>query len=159
MANILCENEVDTFDLSEQLWQDINHVVDEVIREEGFFADAEVSLTFVDNTAIHELNLEYRGKDMPTDVLSFPLFERGELDEMIEKGEHVGNLSLGDIVISLDKAAAQAEEFGHSFQREVCFLLCHSMFHLFGYDHDTEENTQQMRRKEEAILQKLGIDR
>lgn len=109
--------------------------------------------SFVDNKEIHELNREYRGVDRVTDVLSFPLlsddFEDVELEEE----------SLGDIVVSLERALEQSIEYNHSFEREVCFLICHSMFHLLGYDHDTDENTKEMREKEEHILNKLNITR
>ena len=120
---------------------------------EGYSDDYDISISFVDNKEIHELNKQFRGVDRATDVLSFPMlsdeFEDVEYEEM----------SLGDIVVSLERALEQSIEYGHSFEREVCFLVCHSMFHLLGYDHDTEENTREMREKEEAVLTKLNITR
>ncbi len=112
----------------------------------------EISLLITDDETIHNLNKEYRQKDKPTDVLSFPMLSD---DFDIELEEE----SLGDIVISLERAFEQSREYNHSFEREVCFLVCHSMFHLLGWDHDTDENTREMREKEEHILNKLGITR
>lgn len=107
-----------------------------------------VSVLITDNEEIHGLNLEYREKDAPTDVLSFPLFdEDGNLDPE----------ELGDIVISLERAALQAEEYNHSLKREVAFLTAHSMLHLLGYDHENGE--QEMYVKQEDILKELGITR
>ena len=126
--------------------------VTEGLDYEGYDDDYEVSLSFVDNKEIHELNKQFRGIDRPTDVLSFPMLSD---DFDIELEEE----SLGDIVISLERAFEQSKEYNHSFEREVCFLVCHSTFHLLGYDHDTEENTKQMREKEEYILNKLNITR
>ena len=125
------------------------------LEYEGFFNDCQVSLTFTDNEGIRELNKQYRGIDKETDVLSFPLtdFEGGE-----EPPTDEPEISLGDIVISLDKARAQADEFGHSFEREVAFLCVHSMLHLLGYDHvDSEEDDREMRRRQSEILEKMGL--
>jgi probable rRNA maturation factor len=119
------------------------------LKKEGITEDVEVSVSLVDNDEIHQLNREYRNIDKPTDVLSFPLHE--DLENMMLP------ICLGDIVISLEKALEQAKEYNHSYGREVAFLTVHSMFHLMGYDHDTEENTKQMRQKEEEVLQALGI--
>ena len=116
---------------------------------EGFCNDTEVSVTYTDNEGIRKLNAEFRGIDKATDVLSFPLtdFEGGEeppVDELVGM--------LGDIVLSLEQAEHQAEEFGHSFEREVAFLCVHSMLHLLGYDHlDEGPQKAQMRAREEAI--------
>ena len=129
----------------------IRKVCDEVSRVYGLEED-EMSILLCDNAKIHKLNKEYRGIDRPTDVLSFPMLSD---DFDIELEEE----SLGDIVISLERAFEQSKEYNHSFEREVCFLVCHSTFHLLGYDHDTEENTKQMREKEEYILNKLNITR
>ncbi|WP_053957563.1 rRNA maturation RNase YbeY [Inediibacterium massiliense] len=119
------------------------------LEKENVDKEVEVSVSFVDNEEIHKLNKEYREVDRPTDVLSFPQYENMK---DIEKFS-----SLGDIVISLERAKEQSEEYEHSFEREVLFLTVHSMFHLFGYDHDTEENTKKMRQKEEEVLSKMGI--
>lgn len=123
--------------------------IDLSLEKEGVSKDVEVSISFVNNDEIHGLNRDYRGVDRPTDVLSFPQYEN--IHEVTEP------TLLGDIVISLEKAKEQAASFGHSFEREVLFLTVHSMFHLFGYDHDTEENTKIMRKKEEDVLKEMGI--
>lgn len=157
MANILFENEVMDFELDDELWKDIHALVEAVLTAEDFFEGAEVSLTFVDNDSIQHLNSTYRGKDQPTDVLSFPMYERLEIELMPKAQQEYA--AIGDIVISVQRAREQAEEYGHSFRRELCFLIVHSMFHLLGYDHDTPENIQVMRKKEEEILQALGIGR
>lgn len=140
-------------DIKDELYEKIEDIVEEVLDYEGYSDDYDISISFVDNKEIHELNKQFRGVDRATDVLSFPMlsdeFEDVEYEEM----------SLGDIVVSLERALEQSIEYGHSFEREVCFLVCHSMFHLLGYDHDTEENTREMREKEEAVLTKLNITR
>ncbi|KKY01062.1 MULTISPECIES: rRNA maturation RNase YbeY [Paraclostridium] len=149
---IILDNRQDKIKVSEDLLGKINDIIVETLYYEGYDDNYEVSLSFVDNEEIHELNREYRGVDRATDVLSFPLLT-DEFDVEIEEE------SLGDIVISLERALEQSEEYNHSFEREVCFLVCHSMFHLLGYDHDTEENTKDMRKREEDVLNKLNITR
>ena len=127
-----------------------------VLTAEKFAGPAEVSVTFVDNEQIQELNAEYRGKDISTDVLSFPLGENGKFDKNRETGAYV----LGDVVISAEKAVLQAEIYGHSLQREIAFLTVHSMLHLLGYDHVAGGMEQvRMREKEEAIMLQLGLPR
>ena len=127
-----------------------------VLEEEAFGSDAEVSVTFVDNEEIRQLNIEFRGKDNATDVLSFPLGENGEYDLNPETERYM----LGDIVISLERAEEQAKEFGHSFEREVAFLTTHSMFHLLGYDHvNGGEEELLMLSKQKKVLDDLGITR
>ncbi|ERI99299.1 translation metalloprotein YbeY [Clostridium sp. ATCC 29733] len=127
-----------------------------VLTAEKFAGPAEVSVTFVDNEQIQELNAEYRGKDISTDVLSFPLGENGKFDKNRETGAYV----LGDVVISAEKAVLQAEIYGHSLQREIAFLTVHSMLHILGYDHVAGGMEQvRMREKEEAIMLQLGLPR
>ncbi|MEE0413255.1 MAG: rRNA maturation RNase YbeY, partial [Gemmiger sp.] len=127
-----------------------------VLDFEHFDGPAEISVTFVDNNRIHELNREYRGKDSATDVLSFPLGENGEYDI----DEDNGCKLLGDIVISMERAMEQAELYGHSLQREVAYLTVHSMLHLLGYDHEAGGlEAVRMREKEEAVLIQLGLPR
>lgn len=117
----------------------------------------EISLTFVDNEKIHELNKEYRGKDAPTDVLSFPMFEDGEIEYDDESDEPC---AIGDIVISLEKAVEQAEEYGHSLEREASFLAVHSVLHLLGFDHEvSEEDDEYMKESAEEILSSIGLRR
>ncbi len=113
----------------------------------------EISVTFVDMDVIHRLNLEYRNVDSPTDVLSFPQFEA---DEEIPS---FGDIILGDVVICMDKAEAQAKEFGHSVEREIVYLFTHSILHLLGYDHMEEDEKKVMRAREEEIMDYLGIPR
>ena len=127
-----------------------------VLEAEHFEGSAEISVTFVDNAEIQRLNQQYRDKDMPTDVLSFPLGQDGKYDV----NEETGASMLGDIVISMERAVEQAELYGHTLQREVAFLTVHSMFHLLGYDHEAGGlEAVRMREKEEAALIKLGLPR
>ena len=124
-----------------------------VLREEKFQGDAEVSVTFVDNDQIRRLNAEFRNKDSATDVLSFPMGENGEYDLNPSTGAKL----LGDVVLSMEKAAKQALEYEHSFEREVCYLTVHSMLHLLGYDHMNSEEKAVMRMKEETVMSKIGL--
>lgn len=121
---------------------------------EGFEEPAQVDVTIVNDEIIKEMNRDYRNIDSSTDVLSFPLGENGEYDTNPENGA----LMLGDIVISYEHALAQAELYGHSFERELAFLTVHSMLHLLGYDHVNGGLEQTiMREKEEAVLELLGL--
>ena len=115
---------------------------------------AEVSVTFTDNEGIQALNRRFRQVDAPTDVLSFPQFA-ALADEVPE----VGEICLGDVVICKDKAEAQAEEFGHSFERELVYLFVHSVLHLLGYDHEEENDKKIMRQREEEIMAYMEIPR
>ena len=127
-----------------------------VLALEGFEGSAEVDVSLVDNQRIHEINLEQRNIDAPTDVLSFPLGEDGVYDQNPATGAYM----LGDIVISMEKARAQAEEFGHTLQREVGYLTVHSMLHLLGYDHvQGGLEAVRMREKEEAVMLSVGLPR
>lgn len=122
------------------------------LDSEHFGRRAEISVVFTDNEGIRELNRLYREKDSATDVLSFPIYEKEELPLQTEEP-----VMLGDVVLSLERALQQAEEYGHSFEREVAFLTVHSMLHLLGYDHETgEEDRLAMRAREEAILADVG---
>ncbi|MBA4547748.1 rRNA maturation RNase YbeY [Thermoactinomyces intermedius] len=117
---------------------------------------ADVAVTVVDNEQIHALNKEYRQVDRPTDVLSFPLWEPEEDWVITEEEETV---PLGDIVISYPKAKEQAEEYGHSIERELGFLAVHGFLHLLGYDHETAEEEKEMFQRQEEILQQAGLHR
>jgi probable rRNA maturation factor len=119
--------------------------------------EAEVSVTFVDNEKIREINRDYRGKDKPTDVISFALEEMGDGEIEIVGAETPP--VLGDIIISVPKAREQAEEYGHSFMRELGFLVVHGFLHLLGYDHETEEEEKEMFSKQEQILEQFGLKR
>lgn len=119
--------------------------------------DAEVSVTFVDDLEIQELNKNYRGKDQATDVLSFPMYEAEETQIIVDDEEE--DLMLGDIIISVPSAREQALEYGHSFERELGFLMVHGFLHLLGYDHESEEMEKEMFTKQENILNKYGLVR
>ena len=136
----------------------IKKAILETLKEEEFPAAAEVSVSFVDNEEIHILNREYREKDRPTDVLSFPMWEAEDIEEGNYEDGHA--VMLGDIVLSVEKAKAQAEEYGHSIKRELAFLSVHSTLHLLGYDHETsEEDEKYMNQKQEEILTRIGLPR
>ena len=124
-----------------------------VLSMENFQGSAEVSVTFVDNQGIRELNAQYRDKDTETDVLSFPMGENGVWDKDPETGAFI----LGDVVISMEKAMEQANIYGHSLQREVGYLTAHSVLHLLGYDHIEPLDRVHMREKEELIMEQLGL--
>lgn len=141
------QNSQNKVEFTPELEETINIVIEKTFEYEDV-EPRNVSVLITDNEEIHALNLEYREKDAPTDVLSFPLFdEDGNLDDE----------ELGDIVISLERAKAQAEEYNHSLKREVAFLTAHSMLHLLGYDHENGE--QEMYVKQDEILNELGITR
>jgi probable rRNA maturation factor len=140
-------------------------VCEEVLRQEWFEDDAEISLLITDEEEVHRLNLEYRGIDRTTDVLSFPALEfevpadfDGAVDDSCINPDN-GCVMLGDIVLNAQKVKEQAEEYGHSELREFSFLVAHSMLHLCGYDHMTPEESARMEAKQEAVLQGLGITR
>ena len=156
---IIFEAEVDVPDgLEEQF----NRVICAALDAENVACDCEVNVLVTDDAAIHEINLDMRGVDRPTDVLSFPMFDLmpGEKPGEEDADPDTGLVPLGDMVLSLERAQAQAEEFGHSVEREVSYLAVHSVLHLLGYDHmDEGEMKAQMRGREEAILTTLGITR
>ncbi|MCQ2463904.1 MAG: rRNA maturation RNase YbeY [Clostridia bacterium] len=127
-----------------------------VLVNEGFTGSAEISVTFVDDERIRDINLEHRDIDASTDVLSFPLGEDGKYDINMVTGAQM----LGDIVISMEHAVSQAQQYGHSFEREVAFLTVHSMLHLLGYDHvNGGIEAVRMREHEETELEQLGLKR
>lgn len=138
MDILISNNEMEQFtpEMEEMVYQVVGHIVE----VEGIEAD-EVSILITNNAEVQGLNAEYRDIDAPTDVLSFPMDDE----------------YLGDIVISMDKVLEQAEEYGHSPQRELAFLTVHGMLHLLGYDHMEEEDQVRMRAREEEILNELGI--
>jgi probable rRNA maturation factor len=118
-----------------------------------------VSITLTNPEHIRNLNKEYRGIDKSTDVLSFPMFEKEEIDQMVKEGIWEYNDILGDMVISIEQVQTQAQEYGHSFERELSYMVVHSFYHLMGYDHIKEEDKIIMRPKEENVLNQLGITR
>lgn len=150
---IILDNRQDDKEISEVLLKKIEKVIVACLEHEDYSDDYEVSLSFVKNDEIKDLNRDFRNIDKVTDVLSFPMLSDEDFD--IEYEEY----SLGDIVISVDRAEQQAIEYGHSFEREICFLVCHSMFHLLGYDHMQEDEAEEMHAKENYVLDSLGITR
>ena len=136
----------------------IKKVIETVLKEEKIIRDLEIYVTLTNNNKIHRINLEQRNVDRPTDVLSFPMFEREEVHLLKEKKEEEPDI-LGDIIISIEKVKEQAEEYGQSFERELAYLTTHGMLHLLGYDHMIEEEKEQMRKREEEILEILNITR
>ncbi len=147
----------------------IEQVISRVVEMEHCPYECEVNVTLTDNEGIRNMNREFRELDVPTDVLSFPMLEYctpsdfssldGKNDIAGSFNPETGELLLGDIVISLERAKEQAEEYGHSLKREISFLIAHSMLHLFGYDHMEDAERLVMEDKQEAILQSLGITR
>ena len=133
----------------------VRRAVEATLAYEGFLNEAEVSVTFTDDEGIRRLNKQFRGIDRATDVLSFPLTDFEGSEEPPVDGDEI---TLGDIVVSLERAEAQAKEYGHSFERELAFLCVHSMLHLLGYDHvDDEEAEADMRRRQREILEDMGL--
>lgn len=154
--NIIRADEQNKIALPAETDRLIEAAITETLCMESFDCDCEVSLTFTDNEGIRAMNAEYRGKDAVTDVLSFPMFDPEEEAFSVVEGEPV---VLGDIVISLERAKAQAEEYGHSFEREVAFLCVHSVLHLLGYDHErSAQEDALMREKQRTVMHALGLD-
>ena len=149
---VYLENSQDAIPVTYKLRMLLRRAILETLEYEGSeISEPEVSMTFTDNEGIRELNRLYRNIDRPTDVLSFPMFDFADEDEVVEG-------ALGDIVISLERAREQAETFGHSFEREVAFLCVHSMLHLLGYDHELgEQEDIDMRRRQREIVARLGL--
>ena len=118
-----------------------------------------VSVTLTCPSYIRKINNEYRNIDKETDVLSFPMFGKNEIDNMILKQDNIVHDVLGDIIVSVDRVEEQAKEYGHSFERELSYMIVHGFYHLMGYDHMNDEEKAIMRAKEENILNKLNITR
>ena len=138
----------------------IKKVLSQCLKEEKLEnAKLFITITLTTPKNIQKINQEYRGINRETDVLSFPMFEKDELKEKIEKRDFVHEDVLGDIIISLERVREQAEEYGHSFERELSYMLVHGFYHLMGYDHIKEEDKIEMRPKEEKILTDLKINR
>jgi len=157
-------NEQNEHPVSDELIATLEVILQKAGEAEGV-EDGEVALTFVDDKQIHELNLEYRGIDRSTDVLSFAMNESldEELDIVyeLEEDEELHDMPevLGDIIISLDRAKAQSEEYGHSMEREIGFLFVHGFLHLLGYDHQDAESEAEMMGKQESVLAQVGLTR
>ncbi len=141
------DNRQSKYMVTKELEDLLEKVILESLRVEGNKDDYEVSISFVENDEIRELNREYRNVDSITDVLSFPMEDEFDF----------GTPILGDIIISIEKADEQAKEFGHSLEREIAYLTCHSMFHLMGYDHMEDDEKSAMRLKEKQVMKNLKI--
>ena len=159
---ISIENLQDKVEIQEKLKDDIERVVCQSLENESIKLESQVSIYFVDNAMIQEINKETRDIDKATDVLTFPIaeFNKGKLDRTLgDVDMDNDSLILGDIVVSLEKALFQAKEYGHSFEREVLFLITHGMYHILGYDHMTQDDEDEMIGKQELVLSKLNITR
>ena len=137
----------------------INKVVNECFKTEGLDKlKLYISITLTVPEVIKEANKKYRNIDKATDVLSFKMLEREELEELIKNNYDVEDV-LGDLIISIPKVEEQATEYGHSFERELAYMVVHGFYHLMGYDHMEENDKKEMRQKEDEVLNKLGITR
>ena len=157
---IIVESEVEA---RPELTAQVTRVIEAALKAEGVALPCEVNVLFTDDAGIREVNREMRDTDRPTDVLSFPMFEL-EPGVPPEGGDYLdpetGLCPLGDMCISLERAEEQAREYGHSLERELCYLAVHSVLHLLGYDHvDEGPMKRQLRAREEAILGELGMTR
>lgn len=152
---------IDFFDETEEVKEEyvdmIQQLVEKAADTESVEDGAELSITFVNNERIQEINRDYRDKDQPTDVISFAMEDMGE-GEMEIVGVEMPRM-LGDIIISIPRAKEQAEEYGHSFERELGFLAVHGFLHLLGYDHMTEKEEKVMFGKQKEILDTFGLGR
>lgn len=153
-TKIYFENHQEKEKISYRLKRLIRRGVEATLAYEEIDDHCEVSVTFVDNEEIREINRQFRNIDRATDVLSFPLFDEDGMDAHVEELDCM----LGDIVLSLERAREQAMEFGHSFEREVAFLTVHSVLHLLGYDHElSDEDDADMRKRQTEIVEKMGL--
>ena len=160
-----CEIIYKNIEKNEKYESTIKQVVDECFKTEKLDkTNLYISITLTEPAEIEKINKQYRNIDRPTDVLSFPMFEKEELNNFIEENLKNTDVNmqgdiLGDVVISIPKVYEQAEEYGHSFERELAYMVVHGFYHLMGYDHMEEEDKKIMREKEENVLSKLGIKR
>lgn len=162
MLKLSYENMQEKVEISDEIIKNLTLSLEKTLEYEDFCDNAEISLSFVDNDAIKELNKETRNKDAVTDVLSFPMLEADEDGTLIIYDEDIVDdcVLLGDIVISAERAVEQSKEYGHSLIREICFLAVHSALHLLGYDHERSESEEKLQfEKQEEILSSLGITR
>ena len=150
----------DGIDEKEEYKNVIEKVLSQCFKEEKL-EDSKlcVTVTLTTPKTIQEINKQYRNIDRATDVLSFPMFEKDELDKKIQENDFENEDILGDIVVSVEKVKEQAIEYGHSFERELSYMIVHGFYHLMGYDHIEEDDKKIMREKEENILDKLSISR
>ena len=158
----MCKYEIVYKDIKEEPTYEaiVKKVFDKCFEEENLQnSKLYITVTFTNSENIRKINKQYRNIDKATDVLSFPLYEKQELDKKIEQQEFLHEDVLGDVVISIEKVEEQAKEYGHSFERELSYMLVHGFYHLMGYDHIEKEDKNQMREKEEKILDILKISR
>ncbi|MCP8616898.1 rRNA maturation RNase YbeY [Salirhabdus salicampi] len=152
---------IDFQDETNEVTKDHKELIEKLLvfagSKEGVKEDGEVSITFVSDQQIQEINREYRHKDQPTDVISFAMQEEGDGEMPIYDDKQP--ILLGDIIISIERAKEQASDYGHTLERELGFLALHGFLHLLGYDHMSEEEEQEMFQKQEAILQEFGLKR
>lgn len=161
-ANIIIESRQKKVAEGEKLTRLLEATVHACLERVEFGERCEIGITLVDNEEIREINREYRSKDVPTDVLSFPMVEMEEGQILSGEGDldlDEGLLLLGDIVLSLERAEEQAAEYGHSFEREAAFLTAHGMLHLLGFDHETQEQEKVMFQIQEEVLLRMGLSR
>lgn len=165
---IYIDNRQDKMPVDEDFEKKVEEVIRFALSEERVNRECEISVIFVDNSQIREINKETRNIDKETDVLSFPMLDYPKGKVYKDTYENYkfdasymneGELVLGDIVLSLEKAEEQSGEYNHSYLREACYLVVHSVLHLLGYDHMEEEEKKIMREREEVILSKLSITR
>lgn len=159
---ILIENLQNKVDIGEETQELINRAVKTCLNQEGFDIASEISILLVDDERIWEINKEQRNVDKPTDVLSFPMVDMFEGEIQSNEGDFDLDedlLLLGDIVVSMETALRQSEEYGHSLDRELAFLVTHGVFHLLGYDHMEEEEEKVMMGKQESVLAAMGLTR
>lgn len=165
---IYLDNRQDKVEITKELEKSVEEITLYTLKEEEVTIPCEISVIFVDNEEIREINKDMRNIDKVTDVLSFPMLEYenhkvfkdlyiGYKFEITDLNE--GNLVLGDMALSLERALQQSEEYGHSYLREVCYLVVHSILHLLGYDHMEEQDKIVMRKREEEILNRFNINR
>lgn len=153
-------NEQDKVDFTPERERLTEKVIEAALDNEGFSHDCYVAVTLTDDENIRIINNEQRGIDASTDVLSFPVLEFEDGEMIAGVGDYIEDkIILGDVVLSLETALRQSEEFGHSFEREMGYLICHSILHLLGYDHENDSEREAMRRKEEETLEKLSLTR
>ena len=155
-----CEIIYKNLEKNESYESTIKEVVNECFKTEKLDkTNLYISITLTEPEEISKINKQYRNIDRATDVLSFPMFEKDELDKKIQENDFENEDILGDIVVSVDKVKEQAIEYGHSFERELSYMIVHGFYHLMGYDHIEENDKKIMREKEENILKELDINR
>jgi len=145
--------------VNKELREIIKNVIVKAVELESIKVPFEVCIVLTGNIAIRRLNREFRNMDKPTDVLSFPMFEKSEIKRILKKGSEEEIIAFGDIVLSLERAVLQAEEYGHSFEREAGYLAVHGFLHLIGYDHIKKGEKDLMREREEKIMSLVSLGR